>query len=125
MSRRRLTALLALTMLGAACHTPGDAQQAAALTGGNPARAPAEIRKYGCGTCHTIGGVPGANGKVGPVLDGIAERAYVGGVTPNTPENLIAWIQAPRAFAPKTAMPMLGVRPQDARDMAAYLYTLR
>lgn len=125
MSPRRLAAVVALAMVAGACGRSDDARQAAALTGGDPDRARAEIRKYGCGTCHTIAGVPGANGKVGPALDGLAERAYVAGVTPNTPANLIAWIEAPRAFAPKTAMPMLGVRPADARDIAAYLYTLR
>lgn len=124
MTRRGMLALVAAALVAGGCQTPDNATAAAALTGGDPGRGPRAIRAYGCGTCHTIGGVPGATGKVGPVLDGLAERAYVAGVVPNTPGNLIAWIRAPRAIDPKTAMPDLGVRPQDAADIAAYLYTL-
>jgi cytochrome c len=69
--------------------------------------------------------VPGADGLVGPPLAGIASRAYIGGVAPNTPENMVRWLMDPPALAPRTAMPNLGVAPSDARDMAAYLYTLR
>jgi cytochrome c1 len=38
---------------------------------------------------------------------------------------LIRWIETPQAIEPGTAMPNLGVTEQRARDMAAYLYTLR
>lgn len=123
MKTRALVALCALA-LAAGCQTPDNDLEAAALTGGNPSRGPEMIRQYGCGTCHTIGGVPGATAKVGPPLDGIAERSYVAGVLPNTPDNLVQWIMAPRAVDPKTSMPNLGVRTADARDIAAYLYTL-
>ena len=44
---------------------------------------------------------------------------------PNTPQNLIRWIQNPPAVDPLTAMPNVGVTQADARDIAAYLYTLR
>jgi cytochrome c1 len=43
---------------------------------------------------------------------------------PNSADNLVRWIQHPRTIEPKTAMPDLGVSNQDARDIAAYLYTL-
>ena len=121
--KRATLALVALALV-AGCQTPDNDLEAAALTGGNPSRGREVIRAYGCNTCHTIGGVPGAVGKVGPVLDGIAERSYVAGVLPNTPDNLVRWIMAPRAVDPKTAMPNLGVRAADARDIAAYLYSL-
>jgi len=60
---------------------------------------------------------------VGPPLTGIAERAYVGGVVTNTPENLVRWIQNPPAIDPMTAMPNVGVTADEARDIAAYLYS--
>jgi hypothetical protein len=41
---------------------------AATLTGGDPSRAPWLMTRYGCAGCHTIDGVPGAEGKVGPPL---------------------------------------------------------
>jgi cytochrome c len=56
---------------------------------------------------------------------GIGERSMIAGEAPNTPENLIRWIENPQSIEPNTAMPNLGVGDQAARDMAAYLYTLR
>jgi cytochrome c2 len=35
------------------------------------------------------------------------------------------WIRHPRNISPHTAMPDTGVTVTDARDIAAYLYTLR
>ena len=122
MNARLVVTLFALAF-AAGCQTPDNGLQAAALTGGNPARGRVLLRSYGCVTCHTIGGVPGATATVGPPLDGIAKRSYVAGVLPNTPDNLVQWIMAPRAVDPKTAMPNLGVRIADARDIAAYLYS--
>ncbi len=40
---------------------------------------------------------------------------------PNTPENLVRWIQQPEQIRPGTAMPNLGISEDDARDIAAYL----
>jgi cytochrome c2 len=108
-------------MLGA-CR---DAKPAAiALTAGSPLQGKEAIRKYGCWTCHTIPGIHGANGVVGPPLDKIANRAYVAGY-PNSPEHLINWIRHPQEVRKPTPMPDMGVTEEDARDIAAYLYTLR
>lgn len=119
-------ALLLLAVLATACGDERYHDDAVAnMVGGNPDRGPLLIRSYGCGTCHTISGVTGANGLVGPPLTGIAERAYIAGVLPNAPENMVRWIENPKAVDSLTAMPVLGVSPADARDIAAYLYTLR
>jgi cytochrome c len=83
------------------------------------------IAAYGCGACHTIPGVHAARGKVGPPLLFFAERTMIAGELPNTPANLEKWIENPKQVEPKTAMPNLGVKSDEARDMAAYLYTLR
>lgn len=120
--------LLVLTLLCIGCGslTHSELQHAATISGGGDARlGRIEIRKYGCNTCHEISGVPGARGLVGPSLDGIAQRYYIAGELPNTPENLMQWIQHPRQVEPHTAMPEMGVTEQDSRDIAAYLYTLR
>jgi cytochrome c len=95
------------------------------MVGGDPSRGPQLIRSYGCGTCHTVSGVVGANGLVGPPLTGLAQRSYIAGVLPNAPDNLVRWIEDPKAVDSLTAMPKVGVTPSDARDIAAYLYTLR
>jgi cytochrome c1 len=72
-----------------------------------------------------VSGVIGANGLVGPPLSGLAQRAYIAGVLPNAPENMVRWIEDPKKVDSLTAMPAVGVTPADARDIAAYLYTLR
>lgn len=95
------------------------------IGGGNADRGEAAIRRYGCGSCHTIPGISGANGLVGPPLAGIASRVYVGGVATNTPEHMIQWLEDPRSLSPKTAMPNLGVTHGDAANIASYLYTLK
>lgn len=97
----------------------------AVATGGDAERGRALITAYDCGVCHTIPGVRGARGVVGPPLDRFGLRSYIGGVVPNTPDNLVRWIQDPRAIAPATAMPALGLAEPQARDVAAYLYELR
>jgi cytochrome c2 len=94
------------------------------VPGGDVERGREVLRNYGCGSCHHIPGVAGANGFVGPPLDHWAQRHYVAGLVSNTPENLIVFIRNPQSIATGTAMPDLGVPEHDARDMAAYLYML-
>ncbi len=84
-----------------------------------------KIQQYGCGSCHTIPGIPGARANVGPPLTALGRRTYIAGMLTNSPQNLETWIMHPRQIRPNTAMPEMGVTGQDARDIAAYLYTLR
>ena len=67
----------------------------------------------------------GPEARLGPPLSGIASRTLLGGVLPNSFDNMVLWLRAPQSFSPHSAMPMLGVREGDARDMAAYLATLK
>ena len=83
------------------------------------------LRQFGCGSCHRISGVATAIGTIGPPLDAISRRAYLAGRLPNTPENMVRWIRSPHSIDPQTAMPDLQVTQAHARDMTAYLYTLR
>jgi cytochrome c2 len=125
--RRRFspTGTALLLLAAAACERHGGSVRAAeAMTGGDAERGRALLRSYGCQTCHTIPGVDGANGLVGPPLAGIADRAYIGGVLPNAPDNMLRWIRDPRGVDSLTAMPNVGVTPNDARHIAAYLYSL-
>jgi len=92
---------------------------------GDPERGRLALRRYGCGSCHTIPGVPGATSRVGPPLAGIADRSYIAGVLVNAPENMLRWIENPQAVDSLTAMPNMGVPDGDARDIASYLYRLR
>jgi cytochrome c len=96
----------------------------AVVVGGDPERGKDALRRNGCVACHSIPGVPAADGLVGPPLDHFARRGYVGGVLLNTPENLVAWLLDPQKIDPITAMPATGISEPEARDAAAYLYTL-
>ena len=66
-----------------------------------------------------------ADGNVGPPLNRIGERTYIAGMLRNTPANLVRWIREPQAVVPGNAMPNMGISEAEARDIAAYLYTLR
>jgi cytochrome c len=97
---------------------------AVALTGGDPSSGRAIIERVGCSACHEIPGVVGAAGRVGPSLAGFAAQSYVAGIAANQPEHLVRWLVDPRDLSPRTAMPALDLDPVEARDIAAYLYTL-
>src|SRR5919202_2454109 len=92
--------------------TPGAASDTSVASGRRL------IASYGCGSCHSIPGVPGADAKAAPPLDQFYERSYIAGRLPNTEENLIQWIQNPQQISPGTDMPNLGVSADEARDMA-------
>jgi cytochrome c551/c552 len=100
-------------------------RQAVSMTGGNPREGRALIGQYGCGSCHSIPGVRGANALVGPPLNRIANRTYIAGVLVNKPYNLIRWLKDPPGVDPLTAMPNLHIADDEAKSIAAYLYTLR
>jgi cytochrome c1 len=95
------------------------------VAGGDAKRGVEVIEAYGCGSCHTIPGVRNAKGLVGPPLLWWSRRTFIAGELPNTPENLVRWIQSPQSVEARTAMPTLGLSDQQARDVAAYLYTVR
>jgi cytochrome c2 len=96
---------------------------ARAISGGDPDRAPELIRRYGCGGCHTISGIPGADGQVGPQLADIIHKVYIGGVASNSPDQLTQWIVSPQKFSPRSAMPATGISEAEARNVVAYLYS--
>jgi len=94
------------------------------------------IQMKGCGGCHTIPGIPGAQGTVGPDLSAhddvppVANRnmiaTYPNGAVPNNSLNdLAAWISDPPSLKPGTAMPKLGLNPDEAAAAAAYLYSIQ
>ena len=114
-----LTGLLWLAGCAAAGRTPPPE-----VPDGNPASGRLAIERYGCGTCHAIPGVRGADGTVGPPLDRFGLRGYIAGKLPNNGPNLIRWVQHPQQVEPGTDMPDAGVSEVDARDIAAYLFTL-
>ena len=101
-----------------------DNPPARPVPGGDPAAGNELLAERGCGSCHTIPGVSGADGLVGPPLDHFARRTYIAGEVINNADFLVRWIEVPQAIEPGTAMPNLGITEGQARSMAAYLYTL-
>jgi cytochrome c1 len=94
------------------------------IAAADSARGTKLIQSYGCGACHEVPGVDGAVGVVGPPLRNFGRRVYVAGMVRNTPDNLMDWLKNPQTIVPGNAMPNLGITDRDARDLAAYLYTL-
>lgn len=93
---------------------------------GNPGRGPALAAQYGCNVCHMIPGVEGPAGSLGPSLQGVGSRPAISqGAVPLTPENLVKFIQDPATLNPQSSMPPSSVPDSDAKDLAAYLLTLK
>jgi putative membrane protein len=118
-------AVLIIVLLGLSACDRASGDDRYHLAAADPDRGRVQIRRYGCGSCHSIPGIVGAAGMVGPPLANISQRVFIAGVLPNEPDNMVKWIQNPQGVDPKTAMPNMGVTTQEARDIAAYLYTLR
>ena len=108
-------------LLLAAC---GERSQAPQVVGGDAGTGKRLVTQYQCGVCHAIPEVQGAGGDAGPSLQGFGRKSYIAGRIPNQPDRLAAWLRDPPAMKPGTAMPALGLTEQEARHMAAFLYTL-
>ncbi|MCU1324909.1 MAG: putative Cytochrome c-type protein [Bryobacterales bacterium] len=93
---------------------------------GDPIRGRAIVASgaHGCTGCHAIPGIRARSGVVGPPLGGMAQRSFIAGQLPNTPNVLVEFLQDPPALVPRTGMPDVRVSLEEARDIAAYLYTL-
>jgi cytochrome c len=95
------------------------------VSGASAAAGKTAIEDHGCTSCHVIPGLDEPEARVGPPLDGLAERRYIAGDEPNTLDVLLRWLQDPQSVEPGTVMPDVGLTPQEARDIAAYLYSDR
>jgi cytochrome c len=122
---RLLWPVLAAGILAVPACTSVPPTSAPEIRGGDPERGRQLLQQYGCNSCHTIPGVRQADGLVGPPLTRFGARSYIAGELPNNADNLQRWIRDPQSVEPGTAMPNLGVSALDARDITAYLYTLK
>lgn len=91
--------------------------------GGDAAKGKTVFQTSGCLGCHTV---KEGDRTVGPAekprynvpdLSRIAEKT--------TPEWLYAWVRDPRHYYPDTRMPDLRLSDEEARDVTAYLATLK
>jgi cytochrome c oxidase subunit II len=76
----------------------------------------------GCVGCHSLQAVNAPKGMIGPNLANVGARSYIGaGSFQNTDENLSRWIQNPQALKKGVLMPNLGVTPDEAKSLVAFL----
>ncbi|NLG76199.1 MAG: c-type cytochrome [Xanthomonadaceae bacterium] len=94
------------------------------VSGGDAKRGRQAIAELECGACHQIPGVPGAWGRVGPPLAEYRHNVYIAGKHPNVPDVLVRFVRDAPSLAPDTAMPAIEMSDTQARDVAAYLYSL-
>ena len=116
---RLIPLALALAVATTACTTSLSVESDATAPSGAEL-----VRAYGCGSCHQVPGVPGAQGQVGPPLGDFGERRVIAGRLPNNPDNAVRWIRDPQRIDPLTVMPDLGVTEREAEAIVAYLYGL-
>jgi len=83
------------------------------------------IRAVGCAACHVIPGVEWPKGRTGPSLEGFAAQPLIAGSLSNDPDTLTAFVRNAPAVSPDSAMPAMPLSEPQARDVAAYLYTLQ
>jgi cytochrome c2 len=117
--------VLGLTALLSGCDEDQAERTTYPAFRGDPGVGVQLIEVFGCGSCHLIPGIDDADGFVGPPLKGIGRRIYIAGILRNTPENMMLWIMFPQRVVPGNAMPDMGINAPQARDIAAYLYTLQ
>ncbi|GFE52274.1 cytochrome c [Roseobacter cerasinus] len=123
---KRILVATSLMMLPAALLADGHVT-------GDAAKGEKVFRK--CKACHAVG--EGAENKVGPVLNGVVDRAFgaVEGFSYSdalmeaaaegkawTPEELDAFLQKPRSYLKGTKMSFAGLRKdEDRANVIAYL----
>jgi cytochrome c oxidase subunit 2 len=73
----------------------------------------------GCASCHSAISVKG------PSLAGLSRREFLGGgISRNTPENLMLWLTDPQAAKPGNRMPNTPLTADERRVLLAYLERL-
>src|SRR5207302_10737367 len=113
---------------GSANQLGAAAAPAANLAPGTPEFEGAQlIGSKPCVGCHTIPGIPGATGTVGPNLAAVASRTKIAGGAVNNsgPEDRKKWILNPPAVKPGTLMPNVGLTDDEATKIVAFLETLK
>lgn len=113
--------LLAAALLAACGEKPGPART---IAGADPERGLAAMRRVGCAACHDIPGIDWPRGRAGPSLKGFGASPMIAGRFPNQPEVLTAWLIDAPSLSPETGMPPMPLTEAEARDVAAWLYSL-
>jgi mono/diheme cytochrome c family protein len=100
--------MLAVGLIAAGCAVQGQSRDA------RVARGAQLFTDHGCYGCHTVG-------KTGTPI--ATDLTRVG--TRHTEPALLQWLRDPASQKPTAHMPRIAMRDADARDLAAYLASLR
>lgn len=95
------------------------------VSGADAARGRAIVERVGCAACHETPDISWPRGRLGGTLAGFGERTMIAGRLPNQPDTLVQWVRDAPSLDPATGMPAQPLTEAEARDVAAYLYTLR
>jgi len=102
-----------------------QAKPAAQPTGAEAVAGGKLIQTIACGSCHTIRGTS-LKGTFGPDLTHFGSRSGIAAYTlPNTPQNLLAWLQDPQAIKPECTMPTIPLPLREQQQLVAYLEELK
>jgi sulfur-oxidizing protein SoxX len=115
-----LTAALCCSL--SACADNADAPRS--LSQADPAQGLKLIERHGCAACHVIPNIPWPQGRTGGSLDGIGGRPMIAGRLPNQPDMMTRFVRDAPSLLPDTGMPAMPLTEAEARDVAAYLYSL-
>ena len=114
-----------------ATTAPAEPTQAPApAAGGDAAAGPAVFAGKGCGACHTIQGLAGAVGQIGPELTNVATNAGTRVAGLSTEAYMRQAIEDPPAFVVEGFGPLMPatirstMSDTEFEDLVAYLLTL-
>ncbi len=103
-----------------AAETPKEPQMTGDAEGGK-----ALFISKACVGCHTVQGIPEAQGKVGPELTHQASNSMIVDVLPNTEENLKKYLKDPAVVKPGALMPNQYLTDSEIQALVAFLQTLK
>jgi len=124
-----LTLALALTACSGSSGNPGGGTAGGTNSTGNATNGKALFASKQCITCHTLKSVPGANGTIGPDMDGIASRAGTRVAGKSAADYIHDSIKDPNAFivppytSPSPMILPVPVNDSEINDLVAFLLT--
>ena len=106
-----------------ACDGPPD--RTSTLGDANTTKGRQLVTSKGCVACHTFPDVEWPRGGLGPSLQNFGRQGLIAGRLPNQPGVLMEFVQNAPILVTGTAMPTILMTDQEARDVTAYLLTLK
>jgi cytochrome c oxidase subunit IV len=109
--------------------SPGGAPESVVAAPGNAAAGRQVFEKYACGACHAVTSIPSAKGNIGPVLDGLAQRASQRIAHMSAADYIRQSVMEPGAYVVKGYLKLMpdlrtGMSEREFNDLVAWLQAL-